>query len=321
MLIDILRLSHACIRVTNLERALYFYRDLLGFIETETKGEYAYLRGIEEGQHHSLVLKRATSPGLSYLGFRVRRPEELDKAKELIEKYNLKVRKFKEEAVEDAIIFESPAGIPIVLYYNMEYVADPRIQRLQFSIQRGARPARIDHAVVMVNNIDKEYEFYHNVFGFYETEGYIDDEGKRVIAFLTKFGHSHEIAIGKYDKTVPALSHINYYVQNVDDIIRAADILGSKGLKRCVETGVFKHRAASTITAYFRDLDGNRIELSSQDYFILDPDKLPPLEYPMSLLSAEGDFWGPFPFSVLNDVMPVEDIFTGEIKTEIHQRR
>jgi hypothetical protein len=34
----------------------------------------------------------------------------------------------------------------------------------------------------------------------------------------------------------------------------------------------------------------------------------------MEYLSPEGDFWGPFPFSVINEVLPVEDIFTGEIK-------
>jgi catechol 2,3-dioxygenase len=315
MMIDVLRISHACIRVSNLERALYFYRDLLGFIETEKKGEYAYLRGIEEGQHHSLILKQATPPGLCYLGFRVRSPESLDKAKEILEQYNLKNKKFKEEGVEDAIIFETPAGLPIVLYYDMEYVADPRIQRLQYSIQRGARPTRIDHAVVMVRDLDKEFEFFRSVLGFYETEGFVDETGRKMIVFLTKFGHSHEIAIGRYDKDVPALSHINYAVQDVNDIIRAADILGSKGLKKCIETGIFKHRAASTITAYFRDLDGNRIELSSQDYFVLDPDKLPPIEYPMDLLSPEGDFWGPFPLSVLNELTPVEDIFTGDVKS------
>jgi catechol 2,3-dioxygenase len=136
----------------------------------------------------------------------------------------------------------------------MEYVADPRIQRLQFAIQRGGRPTRLDHVVVMVKDIDKEYEFYHEVLGLYETEGFVENEGRRFIVFLTKFGHSHEIAIARYDKEIAVFSHFNYAVQDVDDIIRAADILGSRDLKRCVETGVFKHRAASTITAHLEIL-------------------------------------------------------------------
>jgi catechol 2,3-dioxygenase len=53
-------------------------------------------------------LKQSSTPGLSYLAYRVRKPEELDKAKEILERYNLKVKKFKEEAVEDSIIFETP---------------------------------------------------------------------------------------------------------------------------------------------------------------------------------------------------------------------
>lgn len=43
--LNVLRLSHVCVRVTDLERAENFYVNLLGFVETQKDGDYLYLRG------------------------------------------------------------------------------------------------------------------------------------------------------------------------------------------------------------------------------------------------------------------------------------
>ena len=44
-MINVLRLSHVCVRVTNLEKAKYFYSDLLGLVETEKDGDYFIFKG------------------------------------------------------------------------------------------------------------------------------------------------------------------------------------------------------------------------------------------------------------------------------------
>ena len=93
---DIHRLSHVAVNVSNIEKARAFYVDILGFVEVEKSGGMLYLKGVEEGQHHSLVLREANQPGLSYVGFRVRSPDDLDKAKEYYESSRCKMFKFRE---------------------------------------------------------------------------------------------------------------------------------------------------------------------------------------------------------------------------------
>src|SRR3989442_1809379 len=73
---EILRLGHVEYRVTDLERARAFYVDLLGFVETGRDRTRVYLRGLEERDHHSLVLRQAAAPGISHFAFRVAAPDE-----------------------------------------------------------------------------------------------------------------------------------------------------------------------------------------------------------------------------------------------------
>lgn len=77
---NIIRASHLALRVTDLGRSRAFYADTLG-LHVEDAGEDAvYLRGVEERQHHSLVLHQAAAPAAQYLGFKVGSEEDLDKA-------------------------------------------------------------------------------------------------------------------------------------------------------------------------------------------------------------------------------------------------
>lgn len=311
-MIDVLRLSHVMVRVTDLEKAKYLYVDLLGFVETEKDGDYLYLRGIGEGQHHSLILKKADSPGLSYIGFRVKRAEELDKARNVFDERGVKYRRFKEKGVEDAILFESPEGMPFLLYYNMEYVGD---MRLKYYLHRGVSPVRLAHVNYMVKDTETEVKFLKEFMGYYETEWYLGKEGTRDVIWLTRRGDSHEVAIAKSSKNVPGYHHETFYVHELRDVIRAADILASAGLWDSIERGPGRHGATEGYHIYLRDLDRNRFEFFTEDYVVLDPDKWKPLVWTSEQARYRSDFWGrSIPQSWLTEWMPVEDIFTGKLK-------
>lgn len=104
------RLSHVCIKTTDLEKAERFYADLIGLVVTEREPDAIYLRGVEEGQHHSLVIKKGEGPRACYVGYRVREPRDLDKMEELLNKLGLRYSKFREKGVRDALIFLDPGG-------------------------------------------------------------------------------------------------------------------------------------------------------------------------------------------------------------------
>ncbi|MFP3205462.1 MAG: 3,4-dihydroxyphenylacetate 2,3-dioxygenase [Metallosphaera yellowstonensis] len=308
--IQVHRLSHVCVRVTDLEKARELYVNLLGFVETERDGDALFLRGIEEGQHHSLILKRATSPGLSYIGFRVM--EDMNSVEKKVAELGLRYKSFKEKGVESAILLESPGGLPILLYRDMEYVGDIR---LKFHLHRGVSPVKLAHVNVMVKDLERETNFFKETFGFYETEYFLDEEGARGVVWMTRRGNSHEIAMARSNNRVPGFHHETYYVHDLRDVIRTADILASTGMWDNLERGPGRHGATEGYYVYLRDFDGNRLEFFTQDYEVLDPDKWRPVTWTYEQFKYRSDFWArPIPQSWLNEWMPVEDIITGEIK-------
>jgi catechol 2,3-dioxygenase len=89
---NILRAAHIEFRVTDLERARTFYAEVLGFLEQARDRDRLYLRGYEEWDHHSLVLRRAPSPGVGHVAFRVASDEDLDRIEHLYRQRNVVMR-------------------------------------------------------------------------------------------------------------------------------------------------------------------------------------------------------------------------------------
>ena len=72
---DIVRAAFVELQVTDLAASEHFYAELLGMIVSARSDDAVFLRGWEERQHHSLILRkpRAGDPATaSRLGFRVR---------------------------------------------------------------------------------------------------------------------------------------------------------------------------------------------------------------------------------------------------------
>ena len=76
----ITRASHVVIRVRDLQASRAFYVDILGFVVSDERRDDIWLRGLEEGCHHSLVLKRG-DPACERFGMRVLTEEDLELAK------------------------------------------------------------------------------------------------------------------------------------------------------------------------------------------------------------------------------------------------
>ena len=77
---DIVRAAYAELVVTDLERARWFWVDLLGFVVTRADEEALYLRGYDELTHHNLILRHGPQPAAARLAYRVRTPADLDRA-------------------------------------------------------------------------------------------------------------------------------------------------------------------------------------------------------------------------------------------------
>src|SRR5262245_66341427 len=74
------RASHVVFAVTDLAKSRAFYVDTLGFVVSDEDKSTLYLRGLEEGCHHSLVLKSGSAPACERVGMRVLTEDGLDLA-------------------------------------------------------------------------------------------------------------------------------------------------------------------------------------------------------------------------------------------------
>ena len=68
---NIIRSSHVVLDVTDLDASSEFYEATVGLHVEDRDDKTAYLRGSEEHQHHSLVLRQAAAPACNRLGFKV----------------------------------------------------------------------------------------------------------------------------------------------------------------------------------------------------------------------------------------------------------
>src|SRR5229473_2050754 len=77
---NIVRSSHAVLDVVDLDASREFYENTVGLHVEDRHDKAVYLRGSEEHQHHSLVLRKAAVAACNRLGFKVGDEGDLDKA-------------------------------------------------------------------------------------------------------------------------------------------------------------------------------------------------------------------------------------------------
>src|SRR6478735_11986306 len=77
---NIVRSSHVVLDVVDLNASREFYENTVGLHVEDRDENAAYLRGSEEHQHHSLVLRKATTAACNRLGFKVGTENDLEKA-------------------------------------------------------------------------------------------------------------------------------------------------------------------------------------------------------------------------------------------------
>src|SRR3977135_1183004 len=77
---NIIRCSHVVLDVVDLSASREFYENTVGLHVEDRAARELYLRGSEEHQHHSLVLRKAAAAACNRVGFKVGNETDLDKA-------------------------------------------------------------------------------------------------------------------------------------------------------------------------------------------------------------------------------------------------
>jgi catechol 2,3-dioxygenase len=306
---NVLRAAHIEFRVTDLGRARAFYVDLLGFVESGQHEDRLYLRGYEERDHHSLVLRHASSPGVGHMAYRVASEEDLDRLEHLCQRQDLPARWVHEEEVGQgrALRVQDPAGLPVEFFHQID-----RVERLlqRYDLYRGAFVMRLDHFNCLVPDVAAAARWYQKEMGFgcSEYTESTDDPPELWAIWLHRKQNVHDIAL--MTGTGPRLHHAAFWVQDQPSVLRACDILAAARMTDRIERGPGRHGLSNAFFLYLRDPDDNRIELYTGDYLIADPD-WQPIRWRLND-PQRATYWGyPAPVSWFEEASPVESVVDG----------
>jgi 3,4-dihydroxyphenylacetate 2,3-dioxygenase len=308
---NITRCAHAEFRVTDLGRARAFYVDALGMLEIASDRDHLYLGGYEERDKYSLILRKADSPGVGHIAFRVAEEDDLDKLERVYQDAGLPTLWIEANSLEPAqgkaLRVQDPSGLPVEFYHIIEQ-RERLMQR--FDLYRGAHVMRIDHFNCQVPDVQMAYDWWTQTMGFWCSEYTVSDDPSEKLwaAWLHRKQNVHDLAL--MNGIGPRLHHVGMWLQDTSSVLRACDILASLGMAGCIERGPGRHGLSNAFFLYLRDEDNNRVELYTSDYIIPDPD-FEPIKWKLSD-PRRATFWGHLPpKSWFDEASLVEDIQSG----------
>jgi catechol 2,3-dioxygenase len=266
----IYRLGHVEVRVPDLELCAAYYTEVLGLREVERTDDCVYLKGWDEHDHHSVILKYASRYGIEHIGWKTESIDDLTEYETSLERYGCEVERLApgdEHALGDAIRFDTPSGHVVEIYCQMEKVGNglPLFNPAPLPADLvGIAPPRLDHCLVTTQNVPDAAHFMAEALGFRLTEQLVSGEGYQLLAFFERSRTPHDIAFTR--GADGGLHHFAFWLDSWSDVGRAADILRLNGVD--IDVGPTRHGITRGHTIYFFDPVGNRNEVFSGGYAV-----------------------------------------------------
>jgi len=269
MAIDgVMRTGHVQLRVMDMAAAVHHYTEYYGLIQTAAEGDRVYLKGWDEFDHHSLVLREADEPGMDHVAFKVRCEADLDRIEGELRERLVNVTHVppgEQIGMGRRIAFTAPTGHRIELYATCEQVGNGlplRNPDVWPDGLKGMKASRLEHVLLYGPNVDATTTLLTSVLGLALAEEVVTDDGLRVGSFMTCASKSHDIAFIEGPET--RFHHVAYWLEGWDDIRNAADIIAKNKLP--LDIGPTRHGISRGLTIYLFDPSGNRNEVFSGSY-------------------------------------------------------
>ena len=266
---DILRCAYMELIVTDLAASREFYVDVLGLYVTTEDDEAIYLRSTEEFIHHNLVLRKGPVAAVAAFSYRVRTPEDLDKAVAFFEELGCEVRRNPNgfvKGIGDSVRVVDPLGFPYEFFHQTEHT-----ERMswRYDLHIPGELVRLDHFNQITPDVPRAVGYMQNL-GFRVTEDIQDNEGTVYAAWMRRKPTVHDTAMTGGDG--PRMHHVCFATHEKHNILAICDKLGALRKSDSIERGPGRHGVSNAFYLYLRDPDGHRVEVYTQDYYTGDPD-------------------------------------------------
>ncbi len=246
------KLGYAALNVTNLDKSVHFYKELMGLDLVSQEENVAYLRCSRD--HHNLVLYKAKTPGLRRAAYKMATAEDLKLAYDFYATHGLSPKWLSDEECKTLKqgptfrVREPSTGLQFEFFDRITFLALPYDHSV-------TKIARIGHIVVASPNYEEARERLTNVFNFALSD-YVEGKFSWMRCYPNPLHHT--FAIGYSERQ--HLHHINFMVTDVDDVGRALNRMKKAGVE--VVFGPGRHLPSTSIFLYFLDPDGMTMEFS-----------------------------------------------------------
>ncbi len=299
---EIAKLGHVALVSADLEKSLKFFRDTIGLEETEVVDGVHYLRAWGDFEHHTLSITAGEKSYIDHIGWRTKRREDIATFAKLLEDAGTEVRFVKageEVAQGEAIRFELPSGHRFELYYDMEKTPADETRKSVLKNQtykswaKGVSPRRIDHVNLQTSHDNAEIvQYLKEALGFKLREYFVNPDDVQIASWLSVTNLVHDVAIMSTprSKEPNEMHHIAYWLDNSQDLLRAADILCEADIQF---VGPGKHGISQAMYIYVKDPgSGLRLEIFTNGYLIFEPDWEPVKWTYEEYLKNGSAYWG-----------------------------
>ncbi|MEH7085705.1 VOC family protein [Neobacillus drentensis] len=299
---EIAKLGHVALVTEDLEKSLWFFKEVIGLEETREVNGTHYLRAWGDFEHHSLSIKAGEKSYIDHIGWKAKRREDVGTFALLLEDAGTDVRWIKdgeEVGQGEAIRFELPSGHRFEIYYDME---KPEAEEGRKSVlknqvykswAKGVSPRRIDHVNLQTSMDNKLIVSYlTETLGFKLREYFVNPDDEQVASWMSVTNLVHDVAMMTTKNSIGPneMHHIAYWLDNSQDLLRAADILCENEVGF---VGPGKHGISQAMYIYVKDPgSGLRVEIFTNSYLIFEPDWEPIKWTYDEYLKHGSTYWG-----------------------------
>jgi catechol 2,3-dioxygenase len=293
---DLAHLSHVELLTPHFDESLAYFHDVLGMEVAGEQGDSAYLRGFGDYERSSLKLTAAAQSGVGHLAYRTYSAAALERRVAALESAGVEGEWVDGDLGHGpAYGFLDPDGHRLELFYESERYAPPPELRPALKNQpqrypgRGVGVRHLDHVNFLAVDPGGNRRFLERQLGLRLTEQIVLDDGVEAGVWLASGQKSYDLT---YTRALTGargrLHHVAYFVDQREDVLRAADIFLEHGV--VMESGPHKHAIQQTFFLYTWEPGGNRVEVCSGGYLIFAPDHEPVVWSQAE--RAKGQAWG-----------------------------
>jgi catechol 2,3-dioxygenase len=276
---DVAHLGRLELLTPKLDRSRWYFETVLGMEAVSIEGRSIHLRGYGDYAASTLKLTESDHPGIGCISWRAASPEALERRVNAIRNTGLGNRWDEGEFGRGpAYRFHDPDGHHMEIYYEeQKYRAPDRLRSTLKNLPmkytaRGVNVRRLDHLALLCRNVAENRAFAQDTLGFALREQVIFDHGTVELgSWLSPSPVHHQVAYVLDTKGASGrLHHISLWVDNREEVLRAADILAENGI--FIEAGPSKHNNSQGFYLYSYEPGGNRVEIYSGSYLVFAPD-------------------------------------------------